>query len=97
MLNERAARACTYDKTRRTARLELGSGAGAARETRGTVLLDAKGGVVGVDVEPTSSSRVVVMVGKHEAVKTTRDARLSVSRDSSGEVVAVDVHDHDAP
>ena len=55
MLNERAARACTYDKTRRTARLELGSGAGAARETRGTVLLDAKGGVVGVDVEPTSS------------------------------------------
>jgi hypothetical protein len=93
MLPERTALSCTLDAARRTARVELGGKGGPLRDARGTLLLDAGGKIVGVDVEPDSAARAVVMIGKHEAVARTRDAKLSVSRDDHGDVVSVVVHD----
>ena len=61
------------------------------------MLLDRRGAVVGVDVEPESPGRTVVLWGAHEDVARTRDARLEVSRDASGEIAAVVVHDVDPP
>jgi len=97
MLLERKARSCSYDAARRTARLEVGDGGGAVAGASGAVLLDRDGRVVGVDLEPGSSARVVVMLGPHEAVASTRPARLEVSRDSRGEVAAVVIHGVDPP
>jgi hypothetical protein len=60
-------------------------------------LLDDGGGVVGVDIDPDGPSRVVVMVGPHEAVSRTLAARLAVSHDASGHLAHVVVFDIDAP
>jgi hypothetical protein len=97
MLNEQKGRSCAYDASRRTARVEVSSGGGPEREGSGILLLDAVGRLVGVDVEPDSASRAVVMVGPHEAVARTAPARLSVSRERSGRVAYVVVHDVDPP
>jgi hypothetical protein len=40
------------------------------------LLLDGKGHLVGVDVRPDAPDRLVVMLGPHEAVATTKDARV---------------------
>jgi len=52
---------------------------------------------VGVDVEPGTAARTVVMVGKHEDVAMTRSAKVSVSRDAKGEVAWVVVAGVTAP
>jgi hypothetical protein len=91
MLPERKARVVRYDRDGGLVTLEAGDGGGAAREERGTVLLDGDGRVVGVDVEPDSPSRVVIMRGTHEQVSSTRDAKITVSRDASGAVAWVRV------
>jgi hypothetical protein len=97
MLNEQKAQSCVYDASRRTARVEVSSGGGPERESAGTLLLDAAGRLVGVDVEPDGASRAVVMVGAHEAVARTVSARLLVSRDGSGRVAHIVVQGIDAP
>jgi hypothetical protein len=97
MLPEGRAKSCTYDRQRRTARIEVGPGGAASREGQGTLLLDAHGAIVGVDVAPASPSRIVVMVGVHEAVATTRDVRISISRDVNGELTSIIVYDVDPP
>jgi hypothetical protein len=97
MLPEQRAKSCTHDPRQRTARIDVSAGGTATRDAGGTLLLDVHGAIVGVDVEPSSSSRAVIMLGKHESVATTRDVRLSVSRDANGEVAWVVVHGVDAP
>ena len=47
-------------------------------ELPGRLLLDGKGHLVGVDVSPDTPERLVVMLGPHEAVATTTDARVHV-------------------
>jgi hypothetical protein len=42
------------------------------------LLLDGKGHLVGVDVAPETPDRLVVMLGQHENVATTADARVHV-------------------
>lgn len=42
------------------------------------LLLDAKGHLVGLDVAPESEHRIVVMLGPHESVASTTDARVHV-------------------
>lgn len=42
------------------------------------LLLDGKGHLVGVDVAPDRQERLIVMLGPHEAVATTQDARVHV-------------------
>ncbi len=47
-------------------------------ELPGRLLLDGKGHLVGVDVSPDTPDRLVVMLGPHEAVANTADARVHV-------------------
>jgi hypothetical protein len=42
------------------------------------LLLDERGHLVGVDVSPDTTDRLVVMLGGHEAVASTKDARVHV-------------------
>ncbi len=44
----------------------------------GRLLLDGKGHLVGVDVSPETPDRLVVMLGPHEAVARTTDARVHI-------------------
>jgi hypothetical protein len=97
MLNEQRGRSCVYDASHRAARIEVRAGGGAVRDTSGTVLLDADGRVVGVDVEPDAPSRTVIMLGAHETVARTVTVRVSVARDAHGEIASVVVHGVDAP
>jgi hypothetical protein len=92
MLRSTQARSSTVDRSSRTVRLEVGSGAGKTEEARGSLLRDARGRVVGVDVDPDGPRRLVVLLGKHEDVATTEDARLTVTRDGAGDVISVVVH-----
>jgi hypothetical protein len=91
MLPEQRARSSSRDTARGTVTLDVTGGGGPAESVEGTVLVDAKGEVVGVDVEPSSNRRVVVMLGRHEDVATTRSAKVSVSRSPNGEVASVTV------
>jgi hypothetical protein len=93
MLNERKAQSVSYDTRAGSARVVVASGSGTGREGRGTALLDAKGQIVGVDVDEGSEPRVVVMLGAHEAVARTHATRVTVTRDAGGEVLSVVVHD----
>jgi hypothetical protein len=43
-----------------------------------TLLFDGGGHLVGVDVSPDTPDRLVVMLGPHEAVDRTTDARVHV-------------------
>ena len=47
-------------------------------ELPGRLLLDGKGHLVGVDVSPETPERLVVMLGPHEAVASTKDARVHI-------------------
>ena len=42
------------------------------------LLLDGKGHLVGVDVAHDTPERLIVMLGPHESVATTKDARVHV-------------------
>lgn len=97
MLYERRGVSCAHDAKERTAEVHVGPGGGAKAKGRGTVLLDKRGAVVGVDVEPDAASRAVIMLGAHEDVFRTVDVRLSVTRDARGEVTSVVIHGVDPP
>ena len=42
------------------------------------LLLDGKGHLVGLDVAPDSQHRLVVMLGPHESVASSADARVNI-------------------
>jgi hypothetical protein len=91
VLNERRAKSLHYDTVTDVAWLHVVDAPGTVRTRTyaGTLLLDANGFLVGVDIDPNGADRVVVMLGPHEAVARTQDARVSVSTDSSGTVYEV--------
>ena len=97
MLHELKAKTCTYSAGDRTARIDIGSGGRSPKDEPGTVLLDANGGVVGVDVTPDAPTRAVVLVGRHEDVVETKPVRVAVSRDGRGQIASVVIHGIDAP
>jgi hypothetical protein len=82
MLNERRARV-SHDKTSLEVE-DAGPAAGAAVETRVTLLLGANGELVGVDLGGEGLKRMVVMVGAHEDVAMTREATVGLVRDADG-------------
>ena len=51
------------------------------------LLLDGKGHLVGVDVAPDRPERLIVMLGPHESVASTKDARVHV--DNGGQKVTL--------
>jgi len=89
MLREQKGKSCVHDAAERTVRIEVDGEGGPPTRERGTLLLDAKGRVVGVDVAPESRARVIVLLGRHEDVARTADVQLSVSRDRGGKVAWV--------
>ena len=97
MLKEQKARSCSHDAKHRTASIAVGTGGCKAREENGAVLLGKDGVVVGVDVGPDTPGRTVVLVGRHEDVVRTTEAKLEVSRDARGDIASVIVHGVDSP
>jgi hypothetical protein len=91
VLNERKAKTFAYDPATDVARLAVTDAPGTVRTrtVEGSLLLDANGFLVGVDVDPHSADRVVVMLGPHEAVARTTSARVSVTTDASATVYEV--------
>jgi hypothetical protein len=86
MLNERRAKV-SQDKTSGISRLDVedaGPAAGDALDTPVTLLLDAHGELVGVDLGGEGLERMVVMVGAHENVAVTREATVGLVRDADG-------------
>jgi hypothetical protein len=80
MLPETRATSYAHDPALGT--VAIYSQAGSRPELHGDLparlLLDGKGHLVGVDVSPDTPERLVVMLGPHEAVATTKDARVHV-------------------
>jgi hypothetical protein len=96
MLNEQRAVRLEYDATSDTATVVPEAAAGDPRSSRTstqgvTLLMDAAGFLVGVDVSGPGLERVVLMLGPHEAVARTQEGRADVGRGSSNEVVSVRV------
>lgn len=57
---------------------EAGASPGLGGEHEAQLLLDTKGHLVGIDVEPDTQHRLVVMLGPFEAVASQRNARVTV-------------------
>lgn len=57
---------------------EAGAQPGLGGEHDAQLLLDTKGHLVGIDVEPDTQHRLVVMLGPFEAVASQKNARVNV-------------------
>jgi hypothetical protein len=77
MLNERKGTGFTYDAGADRALVRVEGAGSPRRSVNASLLLDDKGFLVGVDVDP-EGARVVVMLGRHEDVATTKDAKVDV-------------------
>ena len=91
MLNEQRATALHYDAATDVARVYVTEAPGTVRTrtVASTLLLDASGFLVGVDVDNAGPDRVVVMLGPHEAVAKQESARVAVLTDASATVYEV--------
>ena len=80
MLPEARATSYAHDPALGTVVVYSQPGARAALhgELPGRLLLDGKGHLVGIDVSPETPDRLIVMLGPHEAVASTTDARVHV-------------------
>lgn len=89
MLPEQRATSYAHDPALGTVRIV--SAQGPKPELQGeqaaSLLLDAGGHLVGVDVAPDSQHRLVVMLGAHESVARTEHARVSV--DGGGRILTL--------
>ncbi len=88
MLQEERAERIAYDAPLDIARVTTGlPGNPSSRATAEVdLLLDKDGFLVGVDLGGGGLSRVVVMLGPHEAVARTESARIEIVRDAGGHV-----------
>ena len=99
MLHEERAERIAYDASKDTAHITTGlpvdPGQVVHFDNRETVqvdlLLDKDGFLVGVDLGGGGLSRVVVMLGPHEAVTRSESARVEVARDASGHVAEISI------
>ncbi len=91
MLNERRASGIHYDVATDVARVLVDAPPGTVRTrtVAADLLLDARGFLVGADVEPEAPRRCVVMLGPHENVARKVSDRVGVCTDASGEVFEV--------
>jgi hypothetical protein len=94
-LKERRATRLTYDESldRTTLSLVEAEDTVPPRRETATLLLDAQGFLVGVDVSPSTPSRVTVMLGPHEAVERTVEVRVTTRRTADDEIVDVSIDD----
>ena len=93
VLNERRATALTYDAALDVIQVSVSSAHGVAATKRvaaAALLLDASGFLVGVDVGAEGPSRIVVMLGPHEAVASVQPARVEIL-EASGDLLEVHV------
>jgi hypothetical protein len=93
VLREERAKGLTYDSQADVLTVDLAvklerDPAQAAKShpksARVTLLLDARGHLVGVDMGGDGPSRLIVMLGKHEDVSETREVTAMVHFESSG-------------
>ena len=93
MLNERRANGVIYDSLTDVVRVFVDTPPGTVRTrtVAADLLLDTQGFLVGVDVEPETPQRTIVMVGAHEMVARKVRARVGVCTDGSGGVFEVRV------
>lgn len=92
MLDERHAVGLAFDPQGDVARVAITPGSTAAsRPVKAALLLDASGFLVGIDLRDENGRGVVVMVGPHEAVATTREHMVQVHEDAAGGITAVTV------
>jgi hypothetical protein len=91
VLNERRAAGVIYDSVIDVMRVLVDQPPGTVRTRTlpADLLLDADGFLVGVDVEPESPGRTIVMVGPHEQVSATVRVKVGVCTDASGGVFEV--------
>jgi hypothetical protein len=93
VLNERRASGFHYDAATDVARVFVVDPPGTVRThtVAADLLLDQKGFLVGIDVEPNAATRIIVMVGAHEDVARKVSARVGVCSDAGGDVFEVRV------
>ena len=91
VLNERRATKLSYDGSLDVARVVVLRAPGTVRThtVPATLLIDAAGFLVGVDVEPDAPGRTLVLLGTHEKVARTLPSRVGVLTDHGGEVFEI--------
>ncbi len=89
MLPETRATSYAHDPSLGTVVIfsQPGARPGLHGDLAGRLLLDGKGHLVGVDVAPDKPERLIVMLGPHESVATTKEARVHV--DNGGQKVTL--------
>jgi hypothetical protein len=78
MLNERPATGFFYTPDADLATVSVESGDLGTGEISARLLIDSKGFLVGIDCRDKAGRGVIVMLGPHEAVAETRDARVTL-------------------
>jgi hypothetical protein len=91
VLRELRAQGLFFDAAIDVARVTVTAPPGTVRTKTvpATLLLDAAGFLVGVDVEPAAASRTVVLLGSHEDVATSVETRVAICTDATGDVFEV--------
>ena len=91
MLNERRATGVIYDPPTDVLRVFVDQPPGTVRTrtVAADLLIDAQGFLVGIDVEPSTPARTIVMIGRHEMVARKMSVRVGVCTDASGRVFEV--------
>jgi len=89
MLREHRASTYRYDSSADRAVLVVRPATKAARTVDATLLLDARRGLVGVDLRGGKPMGEVVMWGAHEDVAETRDVRVELATDDDGDPAEV--------
>ncbi len=87
MLDERRATTLRREPLRTVLEIEGVTARVATREA--SILLDARGDVVGVDLRDADGRGVVVMAGAHESVQSTRSLQVEVGLAGDGTVTRV--------
>ena len=78
MLNERRATSFSYDQATDVAAITFEGEVGSSGEVSATLLLDASGFLVGLDLRAEPRVGVVVMLGPHEKVARTTELAVKV-------------------
>jgi hypothetical protein len=91
VLNESRATGTIYDSVTDVTHVFVSRPPGTVRThtVAADLLLDAKGFLVAIDIEPETRTRAIVMLGAHENVARKVSARIGVCKGANGEVFEV--------